>query len=109
MIEQRLDCFNESNGVRQLGVPFKRCHVSPAGVYIELIRVTYRLERTIAKTAALFARRPLNFKHRLVHFVLLSRARVKSSKTNISMTISQQSISRGLGIMVLAPMSGTTA
>lgn len=59
---------------------FKRRHIFPARVNVELIRVAYRLECAIAKTAGLLARRPLYFEHRLVYFASFPGASVKSGK-----------------------------
>ena len=94
VVKQRLDGFNEAYGMRQLRVPFKRRHVSPPSMNVELVRISNGAKSAIAEAAWFVARGSLNFKHCLVHLALLTIASVESAKTNIPMIVSVEGASR---------------
>jgi hypothetical protein len=80
VVKQRLDGFNEAYGMRQLRVPFKRRHVSPPSMNVELVRISNGAKSAIAEAAWFVARGSLNFKHCLVHLALLTIASVESGE-----------------------------
>ena len=59
---------------------FKRCHVLPASMDVELVGVTYRAKCAVAEAARLLPRGSLYFEHGLVHLALLTGAGMKSGE-----------------------------
>ena len=57
---------------------FKRSHVLPASMDVELVGVTYRAKCAVAEAARLLTRRLLYLEHGLVHLALLPWASMKS-------------------------------
>jgi len=80
VVKQRLDGFNEAYGMRQLRVPFKRGHVSPPSMDVELVRIPNGAKSTVAEAAWFLTRGSLYFKHCLVYFALLTIASVQSGE-----------------------------
>jgi hypothetical protein len=60
VVKQGLDGFDEAHGMRQLRMPFKRRHVAPATVNVELVRIPNGAKSAVAEAAWLVTRGSLH-------------------------------------------------